>query len=79
MNHETQMTDYNETEWKNCDEELPPCDGFYIVGITPKHDYGFELRYDGYGFIYEGIYRPVKFWRFVEQKTQIKRYGKINA
>lgn len=64
-------------EWKNINEELPEHDGKYIVSNNPELDSGVIMDYDGYGFLYSGAYRPVKFWRLLA--SRIKKYGKIDG
>lgn len=66
------------SEWISVDDELPPCDGHYEI----SNDKNLSLAqsvcfYDGHGFIYSGIYRPIEFWR--PHTTMPKRYGKIKA
>lgn len=67
--------------WKDVDIELPPCDGIYeitndvFLSMNNKK-YDLEcLDYDGYGFKFLGIYRPVKYWRFCLPLE--KKYGKV--
>lgn len=65
-------------DWIKCADELPPCDGLYEVTNLPGMcgSQGF-IEYDGYGFIHEGAYRPVSYWRSRIEKRE-KRYGKVN-
>lgn len=65
-------------EWIRCSDELPTKDGLYEVTNLPEAS-GSQgiLQYDGYGFIHEGIYRPVDYWRN-HTSTREKKYGKVN-
>jgi len=70
------MTD-TQNKWIDVEKELPPCDGLYEVtndktSQFPQH----FLTYDGIGFLYGHIYRPIRFWRY-NIKLE-KRYGKID-
>lgn len=59
--------------WIKCDEELPPCDGYYE--ISTYLCYGTLAFYDGVGFMVLSCYRHPTYWR--NFKIQEKRYGKI--
>ena len=63
-------------EWKHVGRELPMKDGFYAVTNNPMHDVEGICWYDGYGFLYESIYRNPTYWKEIERKQ--KRYGKLN-
>lgn len=66
--------------WVNCDDELPPADGIYEVTNHPEFEFVKApchigvLSYDGFGFLYDGIYRPVQYWRHYLKPE--KKYGK---
>jgi len=62
--------------WFDSSEELPPCDGMYEVTnfSGSLRDWGI-FEYNGYGFIYEGSFRPIKFWRYIKKRE--KKYGKV--
>ena len=70
-------------DWKDIEEEFPPCDGNYRVcnsleSFNEKDC--FEIisgvaMYDGYGFILKNIYRDIKYWAYLEKRE--KRYGKL--
>lgn len=64
------MTD----SWIECDNELPPCDGWYWVS-NKFTDAGLAI-YDGYGFKDGNIYKTPKYWKTYIPKP--KRYGKIS-
>lgn len=71
--------------WIRTDEELPPCDGTYIIAneiwdgqedLSKKTYYPSLAKYDGYDFILDGIARPMpNFWKFIEKHE--KRYRKL--
>jgi len=66
------------SDWIDCSKELPPRDGHYCVSnhyVAPEWDFG-VCEYDGIGFKYNNIYRPVTFWKYCEPIN--KKYGKIN-
>ncbi len=66
-------------DWLSCEEQLPPCDGHYLITNNPKDPFspiGIAL-YDGYGFLYDKIYRNPKYWAFYEECK--KKYGRTNA
>jgi hypothetical protein len=66
-----------ENPWIECSKELPPCDGIYNITNGANDPYGgVGVIYDGFGFIFEGIYRHPKFWRYRDQLN--KKYGKQN-
>lgn len=79
----------NQSEWKESAIELPPMDGSYEVTnnlatyeewcngnipIFPYYDVISHAHYDGYGFLYCGVYREPLYWR--EYKPREKIYGK---
>jgi hypothetical protein len=66
----------SQDSWVSCEYELPMKDGFYEVTNHPLRDTFGQCWYDGYGFLFENIYRNPKYWREIERKE--KRYGKIN-
>jgi len=63
-------------DWKNVEEELPPCDGSYEVTNHPDkpYDLGF-FYYNGYGFIDGDVFKNPQYWRNVSPRE--KRYGKV--
>lgn len=59
-------------DWVSVEDELPPCDGKYIVKGKFKDC---EAFYDGVNFVYEnGMKADITYWKKI---TKIKRYGKI--
>jgi hypothetical protein len=63
-------------EWIDAQKELPPKDGIYEVTNNENNPISEAcLYYDGIGFLYLGIYRPIMFWRFHSEIK--KRYGKM--
>ena len=76
-------------EWIESDKELPGADGKVWITNRPikageliKYEevivmgfYQAVAFYDGYGFLFDGIYRPAQFW--MPYKELKKRYGKI--
>lgn len=71
-------------KWINCDDELPSEDGFYEVtnSVDPNHNLPLNeivyCIYDGFGFLYNHIYRNFCYWRCVKgiEKKYGKQYGK---
>jgi hypothetical protein len=65
----------DENPWIECAKELPPFDGIYnISNDNINQSLGISVRYDGYGFIFNDIYRDPKYWRYIDQSK--KKYGK---
>ncbi len=64
-----------ENEWFDINKELPPYDAYYEVtnNCLEMKDLG-VCEYNGYGFIYDGVYKYPKFWRFF--KLVEKKYGR---
>ena len=63
-------------EWIDCNIELPPSDGVYLVTNHPNDTYDLGVcQYDGIGFSSIGIYKNPKYWAY--QKPLQKKYGKI--
>lgn len=71
-----------EGEWISVDVELPPCEDTYEITNWPDQEKDWCMRhftstafYDGYGFMYGGIYRSPGYWR---KYTPIeKKFGKV--
>lgn len=63
-------------KWHDVNVELPICDGNVLVTNDPEceHDLGICL-YDGIGFLFANIYRPVKYWAYMEIIQ--RKYGKV--
>ena len=56
--------------WFHVDEYLPPSDGIYLCSNDPDSKFSSMLStmlYDGYGFKYEDVYRPVLYWTFYKE------------
>lgn len=67
-------------EWIKCEEELPPCDGIYLISDIPSMGWEGVARYDGYGFLLNKRYLHPKYWTHLENIKKIygkKIYGKI--
>ena len=63
------------SEWIKSEDELPPCDGKYLVtNSLEKFDDVMCLQYDGIGFKFEHSYRDPMYWR--EIPVMKKKYGK---
>lgn len=61
--------------WIKCEEELPPCDGYYKISDFAAEYYAAETAfYDGYGFVQLECYVEPKYWR--KSRTDVKKYGK---
>ncbi len=61
--------------WRDIDVELPPKDGMYAIS-SGNFDNPFDVgivEYDGFGFLFNGIYRKAKYWKYIEIAE--KRYG----
>lgn len=82
------MNEQIQCDWVCTEHEMPPQDGYYEVTNNPEYEIDWfkthgtksamlqQLWYDGYGFIQDGIYRAVRYWRpCLESK---KRYGKVS-
>lgn len=64
------------SEWKKVKEELPPCDGRYLVRNIGSNLHG-ELNYDGYGFLNSyGFYCEPDEWSEIPPPPS-KCYGKV--
>jgi hypothetical protein len=65
------------SEWIRVTKELPPCDGLYEVS-NHRHSFAQGVcYYDGYGFLHDGTYRTLNFWR--HHPTLEKKYGKVES
>jgi hypothetical protein len=60
-------------KWICIIDELPPKDGQYLVTNNPGSKISAIAEYDGYGFLDDGLYIQINFWKPVDQ--QEKRYG----
>lgn len=68
-----QPPDYD-NPWIDCEDELPPCDGHYQI-LDDTNKFWAVAFYDGFGFLFQDVYRIPKFWK--KYLSPKKRYGKI--
>lgn len=69
------MNDFIPDKWINTREMLPECDGLYEVTNRLNSYPQAIMKYDGYGFEFDGIYRCISYWR--PMRKMEKQYGKV--
>lgn len=76
------MRGKNEGDWIDVSLELPPEEGTYEITNWPKQEKDWCSRpftstayYDGYGFMWGGVYRSPRYWRKYTPRDKV--FGKL--